>query len=135
MKKIILFSVCLALVFSIFVIPINVTARYTYIRELSAGLTIDSMGIASSGGTVKAWNWDVNRADVSVSLQRQVGNSWVTIAGPWTASGTGFTGASASGRVAVARGHNYRARVTGNVRSSMGMLLESDTMYSGTRWF
>ena len=129
MKKstsIIVLAIVTLLVFSL---PIN--ARYSYITQLSGGLSIDSNGLANCTGSVKP-SKSATSTDLKVTLEHYNNNEWNEVTS-WTNSGSGMAMLTKSGKRYVDRG-TYR--VTVNVKvydSSSGDLLEDETFITSEK--
>ena len=94
MKKSI--SVFLFAVAMITVLCLPIYARYSYITQLSGGLSIDSSGLANCSGLVIPSRIDT-RTNLKVTLEHYVNGNWNEI-DSWTNSGSGTISISKSGK-------------------------------------
>ena len=100
-------------------------ARYSYITQLSGGLSIDSSGLANCSGLVIPSRIDT-RTNLKVTLEHYVNGNWNEI-DSWTNSGSGMVSITKSGKRYVDRG-KYRVVVNAKVYdSSSGSLLEDES--------
>lgn len=90
----------------------QVTPRYSYTREIAAGLSINSSGVATCYGEIVVYDLD-NELDLSVRLQRKEGNVWVLVK-KWTASADGGRDLYIDKTYTVTEG-TYRVIATGLV--------------------
>lgn len=130
MRKKIRFASVLCLI-ALIAISVTAYARYSYISTLSTGLSISASDIATASGRITPKQDDL-KCTISVTIKKKNGSNWSTYAGPWTGSGTGYNGASASGTKTLDPG-TYKAVAVGKVYDSKGNLLESDTVESSER--
>ncbi|WP_073082806.1 hypothetical protein [Sporobacter termitidis] len=100
---------------------------YTAIMSMAAGLSIDSLGKASCGGTVFPNN-DTYTAYLTISLQKQTGSTWQQLTS-WSSSGVGMGGVLLDGSYYVEHG-TYRVCSAAFIYSAQGSLLESALYYS-----
>ena len=124
-KKIVSVILLLVIIFS--ALNLTVSARYNHIDLMSAGLTIDMLGLASCIGIVWPSDNDTNTT-LRVELQKYSSNQWVFV-DYWTSSGSGMGTISKNGLKYVERGR-YRVVVTAKVYSASGILLENESMNS-----
>jgi len=105
-----------------------ITPQFTYISVLTPGLSINSLGIATSAGLASAYN-SSHTTILTVELQKANGG-WSTIKS-WSASSTGTSLAEIDEDYYVVRG-TYRVCATAKVYTASGTLLESQSLYSDT---
>ncbi len=97
--------------------------QYTYIRTLSANLTIDEdVGVATC--TATCYSESGYTVEITCKLQQYNGSTWVTMK-TWTASGSRY--ASINKDWAVFSGYTYRVYVTYFVRNAAGSIVETTT--------
>lgn len=125
MKKSI--SVFLFAVAMITVLCLPIYARYSYITQLSGGLSIDSSGLANCSGLVIPSRIDT-RTNLKVTLEHYVNGNWNEI-DSWTNSGSGTISISKSGKRYVDRG-KYRVVVNAKVYDSSSSSLLEDESYT-----
>lgn len=98
-----------------------VSPRYTYIKMLTANLSIDeSSGVSNSRASCYSANGYT--VEVECKLQQQTGSGWSTLK-TWVATGNGY--ASINKDWAVASGYTYQAYITYRIRNAAGSVLES----------
>ena len=108
-------------------------ARYSYITQLSGGLSIDSSGLANCTGFVKPSN-SATRTDLKVTLEHYINSDWSEIES-WTNSGSGMVSITKSGKRYVDRG-KYRVVVNAKVYdSSSGSLLEDESFTTSEKTY
>lgn len=123
------------LLLSILIVPLGVPAQayadntiitpfYTHITVLSAGLSIDSSGLATCSGVVLPTYFDTN-AELTVTLEEYKNNKWGSV-DSWSAFGPGTNPISKNGNRYVASGR-YRVVVTAKIYSVSGTLLETQS--------
>ena len=101
--------------------------RYAYISMIARGLTISSSGQASCTANVELYPG--YKADVTMNLQKQVGeSSWSTVK-TWTGSGSGALGIDLYGTYWVSKG-TYVVEVIVEVKDSNNRVIETQTSYS-----
>jgi hypothetical protein len=103
---------------------------YIGIGDINATLTIQS-GQATCKGIVTL-NSTSYGADITVTLQKQNGNSWVYV-NSWSDSGSILV--SANGSVSVASGYIYRVRASATVKDSFGNVVERGSAYSAQKTY
>ena len=106
----------------------TVSARYTYIHNLSSTISISTSGLAKSTGLVDPSNSSTNTT-LTVELQKKTNGVWVLDGGPWSDSGTGTNTVALQGKKYVVHG-TYRVVVTAKIYSSSGILLENESCIS-----
>lgn len=110
-----------------------VYARYSYITQLSGGLSIDSSGLANCTGSVKPSSNDT-RTDLKVTLEQYINGNWSGI-DSWINSGSSTLSISKSGKQYVDRG-KYRVVVNAKVYdSSSGSLLEDESFTTSKKTY
>lgn len=103
--------------------------QYTYISNLTAGLSINSLGKATCGGLASAYDAS-HTTKLTFELQKSSASGWSTIKS-WPASATGISLARVEENYYVVHG-TYRVRATAKVYNASGTLLESKSTYSNT---
>lgn len=99
----------------------GMSPRYTYIKLLTANLTInESSGISTSKAT--CYSLSGYTVEIECKLQQQTGSGWTTLK-TWTATGNGY--ANINKDWAVSSGHTYQVYITYRIRNTAGSLLES----------
>lgn len=83
----------------------DISPRWTLINRVSNTLSINSNGLASMTSFISAYD-GVDSVRISAFLQREEGNSWVTV-NSWTEDYNGTLGYW-QGNWYVAKGYNYR---------------------------
>ena len=131
MKKTISIVLAFILVFCVFGPIPKVEARYLYIKSIAAGLSIDSTGKCLCTGYADALNSQVILT-VFVELQRYNSTvpEWQKVAGTWSDTDNGLYPVLVSERCTVQQYGPYRVKVTVEVRSLNGVLLDREHMYS-----
>ena len=110
------------------VLSAEVSPLYQHISALTAALSINSSGLATSSGSVLP-STSNSTTTVTVELQRRSGSSWIYEAS-WSNSGSGTRTVFQSGQRFVVRG-TYRVLVTAVVRcSTTNIVLETATRLS-----
>ena len=98
----------------------TIQPRWTYLNSVYAYLDINWLGVATCEGSSAA------RSSVEIKtvvrLQQLTDTGWSTIKS-W--SGTGTLNASAGGKIAVARGYDYRVTVSAYVYDDNGNIVET----------
>ena len=85
----------------------TIQPRWAYLNTVVASLDINWLGVATCEGTaVVRGSMDVKTV---VRLQQKLDSGWYTVE-TWSDTGTGAAGAS--GKIAVARGYDYRVTVS-----------------------
>lgn len=131
MKKRVSVILLVAVLFTALCLPIY--ARYSYITQLSGGLSIDSSGLANCTGFVKPSN-SATRTDLKVTLEHYINSDWSEIES-WTNSGSGMVSITKSGKRYVDRG-KYRVVVNAKVYdSSSGSLLEDESFTTSEKTY
>lgn len=105
--------------------PIVIRPFYTHIGVLSAGLSIDGSGRATSGGIVQTMAANTTLS-LTVSLQQYKDGEWKEIKS-WTTSGPGNLGLDLSKDHYVSSGYSYRVVVTAKVLDSSSKVLEEQS--------
>ncbi len=108
----------------------DVSIQYVGMSSLTAGLSINSYGLASCSGSARLSN-NTYSVYLTVVLERYSGGVWSQVT-YWTASGSGYSGASIYQNYYVSSG-TYRVRATAAVFDSFGNIVESGTTYSTTQ--
>lgn len=103
---------------------------FVAIGVLSAGLGIDSWGLATCAGSVTPSN-STYVAYLTVTLQKQNGGSWSYVYS-WSTSGTGVVALEAYRYVAHG---TYRVMSSATIYSSSGQWLDSASIYSPIRTY
>lgn len=144
MKKII--TVCLFVIMVVFsVVPAfavdsasvsnkgSISPMFVGISTMSASIDIDYLGCATCAGSVSLSNnsYSVN---FTVALQRYNGSGWTTIK-TWSDTGYGYDGTIIEGYYYVPSSGTYRTASTAKVYNSSGSLIETQTIYSGTKTY
>lgn len=94
--------------------------RWSYLDAVVASLNINWLGVATCEGSAVAHSSvDV---EVVVRLQQKLDSGWYTVE-TWSDTGTGAAGAS--GKIAVARGYDYRVTVSAYVYDDNGNIVET----------
>jgi len=126
MKKTVSVLLVVAMLF-IMVIPATaatsespVQPRWTYLNSVYAYLDINWLGVATCEGSAIAGS-SVPVKTV-VRLQQKLDSGWYTVE-TWSDTGTGAAGAS--GKIAVARGYDYRVTVSAYVYDDNGNIVET----------
>ena len=98
-----------------------ISPRYTYIKMLTAHLSIDeNSGVSNSRASCYSANGYT--VEIECKLQRQTSSGWSTLK-TWTATGSGY--ASINQDWAVASGYTYQAYITYRICNAAGTVLES----------
>lgn len=98
----------------------TVQPRWTYLNSVYAYLDINWLGVATCEGTAVARSSvDV---EVVVRLQQKLDSGWYTVES-WSDTGTGTAGTG--GKIAVARGYDYRVTVSAYVYDDNGNIVET----------
>jgi hypothetical protein len=100
------------------------------ILTLSAGLSINGVGLSTSNGSVTLSN-NTYHVYLTVILQRYNSGTWSTVT-YWTSDGYGYGGTSIEEDYYVAHG-TYRVRSTATVYDQYGSFVEQATIYSATQ--
>lgn len=108
-------------------VPFVVTAtenavqpRWSYLDSVHAYLDINWLGVATCEGSATARSLvDVKTV---VRLQQKLDSGWYTVK-TWTDTGTANAGTS--GKIAVARGYDYRVTVSAYVYDDNGNIVET----------
>ena len=126
-------SVIVLVVVLLMALCLPIFARYSYITQLSGGLSIDSSGLANCTGFVKPSN-SATRTDLKVTLEHYINSDWSEIES-WTNSGSGMVSITKSGKRYVDRG-KYRVVVNAKVYdSSSGSLLEDESFTTSEKTY
>lgn len=100
-----------------------ISPRYTYIKMLTANLSIDEdSGISTSKAS--CYSASGYTVEIECKLQQYTGSSWSTLK-TWNSSGSGY--ASIKENWAVSSGYTYQVYITYRIRNAAGNLLESTT--------
>lgn len=122
---------CLLLVIGLVATGAVAYARYAHIDELTSGLSI-SGGTATCTGFVAA-DCSTDTCKISIVLKRSSDkSSWTTVAGPWTATGTGQKGANKSATASVTSGYYYKVVATGTIYQG-STKVDGDSLDSPTK--
>lgn len=97
-----------------------VDPQYQHITSLYATINIDSTGLATCSGAIRAR--EVTPVEIVVQLQQYKDGIWRTLQ-TWTNSGSFY--ASEVGYYYVMKGYTYRTKVTGFIYDANGMIIES----------
>ena len=100
-------------------------ARFVAIRSVTVDLSINSSGYASCDGTCTVASG--YEAEATLELQQKDGSTWKTIK-EWSDSGDVIRFNKAQ---FVARGYDYRLKLTTEVYDANGKFVEDDVTYSG----
>ena len=100
-------------------------ARFVAIRSVTVDLSINSSGYASCDGTCTVASG--YEAEATLELQQKDGSTWKTIK-EWSDSGDVIRCNKAQ---FVARGYDYRLKLTTEVYDANGKFVEDDVTYSG----
>lgn len=103
---------------------IPASARYSSISYLSAKLSISDAGYASCVGTCTVEYGYTG--EVTLELQQKKGSTWETIM-DWNDSGESVR---MDKRQFVAKGYDYRAKISADVYDSKGNFVEDGIIYS-----
>lgn len=112
--------------------PIDPEMPYVDINYYNCYCSINSSGRAYCSSYAETAHTDY-KVYVSISLQRYKDGYWQTYAGPWSGSGTGYAGAYKY--YYVVSGYYYRTSSTVTVQTSSGSFVESQHLYSGSRYY
>jgi len=112
--------------------PIDPETPYVDIDYYNCGCSINSNGRAycSSYAETAHPSYYVY---VSITLQRYKDGYWQTYAGPWSGSGTHYAGAYKY--YYVVSGYYYRTSSTVTVQTSSGSFVESQHLYSASKYY
>lgn len=112
-----------------------ISPRLKYLDTVGASIKVRS-GIATCNGTV--FIYVDNDVTITVQLQRSTdGDSWSNVSGErWTGRLDGPGSKIVEGKSgALARGYQYRARVTATALSASGTPLETVVVASGVEYY
>ena len=98
----------------------TIQPRWTYLNSVYAYLDINWLGIATCEGNAVAGS-SVQLKTV-VRLQQKLDSGWYTVES-WSDTGTGTAGTG--GKIAVARGYDYRVTVSAYVYDDNGNIVET----------
>ena len=141
MKKRILSRILVALVFICTLVPMasaiapqenQIQPRYVTISSFTASISISKSGYATCYSKVRLGDSGVS-ADLTMELQCSTdGKNWNTIM-TWAASGSGTV--SLNKLRLVSSGYTYRVYATAKVYSSLGKLIEDESIPSLTQYY
>lgn len=98
----------------------TIQPRWSYLDSVYAYIDINWLGVATCEGTAVARSSvDV---EVVVRLQQKLDSGWYTVES-WSDAGTGTAGTG--GKIAVARGYDYRVTVSAYVYDDNGNIVET----------
>lgn len=98
----------------------TIQPRWSYLDSVYAYIDINWLGVATCEGTAVARSSvDV---EVVVRLQQKLDSGWYTVES-WSDTGTGTAGTG--GKIAVARGYDYRVTVSAYVYDDNGNIVET----------
>lgn len=98
----------------------TIQPRWTYLNSVYAYLDINWLGVATCEGNAIAGS--SVQVKTVVRLQQKLDSGWYTVKS-WSETGTGT--ASAGGKIAVARGYDYRVTVSAYVYDDNGNIVET----------
>ncbi len=104
--------------------------RWTLIHRISNGLSINDNGLASMVSHISTYS-GVESVNITVYLQRQEGNTWVTV-NNWTEEYEGTSALWTKGWY-VYQGYNYRLMTI--FTACDGTMQESAILFSGTQYY
>ena len=106
---------------------IDTMPRYAYISMIGSNLSINSVGNASCTANVELYPG--YKADVTMTLLKQSGESSWTSVKSWTGYASGVLGVDLNESYWVSRG-SYIVKVVVAVKNSSGKTIETQTEYS-----
>lgn len=98
----------------------TIQPRWSYLDAVYAYLDINWLGVATCEGSAVAHS--TVQVKTVVRLQQKLDSGWYTVE-TWSDTGTGAAGAS--GKIAVARGYDYRVTVSAYVYDDNGNIVET----------
>lgn len=129
--SVLLLAVCLLSIPAQAAVPPTVSPCYEDIRTFYATIEIDDNGKATAYSYVFT-STSSNTVYLTVYLQKLSGNTWSTQTSGST-SGSPYTSKSVTRYVTT--GYYYRTKAVASVYNSSGKLVESATIYSGSKYY
>lgn len=97
----------------------EISPYYSYTQLVTAGLSIDSSGVAECDGGITVYDLD-SHISLSVRLQRKEGSTWILVK-KWSDSCTGYRSISINKTYTVSEG-TYRVVASGVITASDGQV-------------